>query len=66
MEEGRSLFWTKNRSVLVISIKDDRFGDREYYTTIYYVASLENLLHREWQEAKQREEEIKKTGRTAF
>jgi hypothetical protein len=66
MEEGKSLFWTKNRSVLVISIKDDRFGDPEYYTTIYYVPSLENLLHREWQEAKRREEEIKKTGKTAF
>ena len=66
MEEGKSLLWTKNKSVLIISIKDDRFGDPEYYTTIYYVPSLENLLLRERQEAQLREEEIKKTGKTAF
>ena len=65
-EKGRSLFWTKNRSVLIISIVDDRFGNPEYHTTIYYVPSLKNLLLRELQEAKQREEEIKKTGKTAF
>lgn len=66
MEKGKSLYWTKNRSVLLISIKNDRFGNPEYHTTIYYVPSIENLLLREWQEAKQREEEIKKTGKTAF
>ena len=66
MEEGKSLLWTKNKSVLIISIKDDRFGDPEYYTTIYYAPSLENLLLRERKEAQLREEEIKKTGKTAF
>ena len=63
---GKSLYWTKNRSVLIISIMYDRFGNPEYHTTIYYVPSMENLLLRERQEAKQREEEIKKTGKTAF
>lgn len=66
MEKGKSVFWEKNRSVLIISIKDDRFGNPEYHTTIYYVPSIENLLLREQQEAKQREEEIRKTGKTAF
>ena len=66
MEKGRSLYWTKNRSTLIISIKDDRFGNPEYHTTIYYVPSMENLIQRERIEAKKKEEEIKKTGKTAF
>jgi len=66
MEKGRSLYWTKNRSALIISIKDDRFGNPEYHTAIYYIPSMENLLQRERIEAKKKEEEIKKTGKTAF
>jgi hypothetical protein len=65
-EEGRSLYWKKNRSILIISISNDRFGNPEYYTTIYYVPNLEKLVIREQNKIKQREEEIKKTGKTAF
>lgn len=65
-EEGRSLYWEKNKSILVISISNDRFGNPEYQTNIYYVSNLEELLWREEQQAKKEEEEVKKTGKTAF
>jgi hypothetical protein len=65
-EKGKSLYWEKNRSVLIISIHDDRYGNPEYHTMIYYVPSLEELLFKETQEAKQKEEKIKKTSKTAF
>ncbi|UCD31404.1 MAG: hypothetical protein JSV38_11460 [Desulfobacterales bacterium] len=66
MEKGTSLYWTKNRSKMLISIKNDRFGNPEYHTTIYYVPSIENLIQRERLEDKKREDEIKKSGNTAF
>ncbi len=65
-EEGKSLYWEKNKSILIISISDDRFGNPEYQTIIYYVPNLEELLLREEQQAKKEVEEIKKTGKTAF
>jgi hypothetical protein len=65
-EEGKSLYWKKNRSILIISISADRYGDPEYHTIIYYVPNLEELLLQEEQLAKKEEEEIKKTGKTAF
>lgn len=65
-EAGRSLYWEKNKSILIISISNDRFGNPEYYTTIYYVPNLEKLVIREQNKIKQREEEIKKRGKTAF
>lgn len=65
-EKGKSLYWEKNRSILIISITDDRYGNPEYETVIYYVPNLEELLFREQQEIKQKEEEVKKTGKTAF
>ena len=61
-EEGRSLYWGKNRSVLILSISDDRYGKPVYYTMIYYVPNLEELLSIEQQEIKHKEEKIKKNG----
>jgi hypothetical protein len=63
---GRSLYWKKNRSVLVISISNDRYGHPEYQIAIYYVPSLEELVSTEQQKTKHRQEVIKKTGKSAF
>ena len=65
-EEGRSLYWEKNKSFLIISILKDRYGDPEYHTAIYFTPNIEALLSKEEQEFKRREEEIKKKGKTAF
>jgi hypothetical protein len=65
-EEGRSLYWEKNKSFLIISILKDRYGDPEYHTAIYFTPNIEALLSKEEQEFKRREEEVKKKGKTAF
>jgi hypothetical protein len=65
-KSGRSLYWEKNRSILIISISDDRYGHPEYQTAIYYVPSLEELVFTEQQKTKHQQEVIKKTGKTAF
>jgi hypothetical protein len=65
-EKGRSLYWENARSILIISIQDDRYGNPEYRTVIYYVPNLEELLSRERQQREQAKEEIKQTGKTAF
>jgi hypothetical protein len=65
-EKGTSLYWENSRSILIISIHDDRYGNLEYHTMIYYVPNLEELLSRELQQREHTEEEIKKTGKTAF
>ena len=65
-EEGRSLYWEKDKSILIISILKDRYGDPEYHTVIYFTPNIEALLSKEEQVAQQREEEIKRKGKTAF
>ncbi len=65
-EEGRSLYWEKNKSFLIISILKDRYGDPEYHTVIYFTPNIEALLSKAEQVARQREEEIRKKGKTAF
>ncbi len=65
-EEGRSLYWEKDKAILVISISKDRYGDPEYHTIIYFVPNIETMLLKEEQEFKRREAEIKKKGKTAF
>ena len=65
-KEARSLYWEKDKSILVISISKDRYGDPEYHTVIYFTPNIEALLSKEEQVARQREEEIRKKGKTAF
>ena len=65
-KSGRSLYWEKNRSILIISISNDRYGHSEYQTAIYYAPSLEELVFTEQKKTKQLQEVIKKTGKTAF
>jgi hypothetical protein len=65
-KKGKSLYWEDGRSILIVSIHDDRYGNPEYHTMIYYVPNLEELLSRERQKSEDTEEEIKKTGKTAF
>lgn len=65
-KNGRSFYWEKNRSILILSVSNDRYGNPEYQTTIYYVPSLEELVFAEQQKIKHRQEVIKKTGKTAF
>lgn len=62
----RAAFWKKNNDVLLITTKSDRYGNPEYHIMIYYVNSLEELLHIEKEEARQRGERLKKASEKAF
>lgn len=65
-KSGRSYYWEKNRSVLILSVSSDRYGHPVYQTAIYYVPSLEELVIAEQEKIKRQQEVIKKTGKTAF
>jgi hypothetical protein len=65
-KRGKSLCWEMNRSVLILSITNDRYDRPEYCIRIYYVPSLENLVFAEQQKTMHQQQEIKKTGKTAF
>lgn len=65
-KNGRSYYWEKNRSVLILSVSSDRYGHPVYQTAIYYVPSLEELVIAEQKKIKHQQEVIKKTGKTAF
>ena len=59
-------FWKKNRDLLLASMKNDRYGNPEYHIMIYYVNSLEELLNIEKEEARQRQDSVKKASEKAF
>jgi hypothetical protein len=63
---GRSLYWEKNRSVLILSISNDRHGRPEYHIRIYYVPGLEDLVSSERQKIQHQQEKIQRTGKTVF
>lgn len=59
-------FWRKNNDLLLVSIRSDRYGNPEYHIMIYYVNSLEELLNIEKEEARQREDRIRKASDKVF
>ncbi len=62
----KAAFWKKNNDVLLITTKSDRYGNPEYHIMIYYVNSLEALLNIEKEEARHREDRVKKASEKAF
>lgn len=59
-------FWRKNNDLLLVSVKSDRYGNPEYHIMIYYVNSIEELVNIEKQEAREREDRIKKAADKVF
>ncbi len=62
----KASFWKKNKDLLLVSTKSDRYGNPEYHIMIYYVNSLEELLNIETEEARQRQDSVKKASEKAF
>ena len=62
----KARFWRKNNDLLLVSIKNDRFGNPEYHIMIYYVNSLEELANIEKEEARQREDRLKQASEKVF
>ncbi len=59
-------FWRKNNDLLLVSVKSDRYGNPEYHIMIYYVNSLEELVNIEKEEARQREDRVRKASDKVF
>lgn len=60
------LYWEKNNDRLIVSQRKDRFGDPEYLVMFYFVNNLEQLIRTEKTELDQKEQELKKAGKSAF
>ncbi len=58
--------WEKNRDVLIVSEKPDRFGNPEYQVYILFVNSIDQLIAHEKELAKRKEEKIRKAADKAF
>jgi len=59
-------FWRKNNDLLLVSVNSDRYGNPEYHIMIYYVNSLEELVNIEKEEAREREDRVKKASDKVF
>uniref|UniRef100_A0A7C4RST9 Uncharacterized protein n=1 Tax=Desulfatirhabdium butyrativorans TaxID=340467 RepID=A0A7C4RST9_9BACT len=58
--------WEKNGDMLIVSEKPDRFGNPEYQVYIVFVNSIDQLIAHEREQAKRKEEKIRKAADKAF
>ncbi|MGD9976159.1 MAG: hypothetical protein AB7S77_24135, partial [Desulfatirhabdiaceae bacterium] len=59
-------YWEREQDILIVSIRTDRLGNLEYRVRIYFVNSLSMLLETEKEEARLREEKIRRAADRAF
>lgn len=64
--EGKTLYWRKDRDVLMASVAPNRIGEPEYHIAIYFVGNLEEMIETEKKAAELREEALKRAGEKAF
>jgi hypothetical protein len=64
--EEWSFFWKNHGDILIFSNKPDKFGNPEYFLTIYYVNNIEDFIEKEEQEKRVQDEEAKKRLKRAF
>jgi hypothetical protein len=64
--EEWSFFWKNHDDILIFSNKPDKFGNPEYFITIYYVNNIEDLIEKSEQEKRVEEDETKKQLKRAF
>ena len=65
-ENGKSMVWTKNMDLLMVSEVPDQFGRHEYQIVIYFVQNLKQLIEIEKNEREKKEQQRAKSGETAF
>jgi hypothetical protein len=65
-ENGSAFYWKKNKDILLVSKRKDRFGLPEYHITMYFVENINQLISLEDKIRKERQESKKKAGKTAF
>jgi hypothetical protein len=59
-------YWEKNGDILIVSEKPDRLGNPEYQVYIVFVNSIQQLVAYEKQQARQKEDKIRKAADKAF
>jgi hypothetical protein len=63
---GQSMFWRKNKDVLIVSLVPDQFGNPEYQIRIFFVENIQTLLEREKAEKEKQELRRTQSGQKAF
>jgi hypothetical protein len=65
-KNGQSMYWEKNKDLLIISLVPDQFGNPEYQIRIYFVENIKALLAAERAEKEKAGGQRAKSGKTAF
>lgn len=59
-------YWEKNGDILIVSEKPDRLGNPEYQVYIVFVNSIQQLVAYEKEQARRKEDKIRKAADKAF
>jgi len=65
-QKGKSLFWTLEKDILILSLFTDQYGQPQFEIMICHVGNIENLLAAEKKESSQRKSEKAGAGRKLF
>jgi len=65
-KNGQSMYWEKNKDLLIVSLVPDQFGNPEYQIRIYFVENIKTLLTTEKAEKETAAGQRAKSGKTAF
>jgi hypothetical protein len=63
---GQSMYWEKDRDILIVSLVPDQFGNPEYQIRIFFVENIEALLATESAEKAEQKSQRARSGKTAF
>ena len=65
-QKGKSLYWTQDKDVLILSLFADQYGQPQFEIMICHVGNIEDLLAAEKKESDQRKSEKDAAGRKLF
>ncbi len=65
-KNGQSMYWEKNKDLLIVSLVPDQFGNPEYQIRIYFVENIKALLATERAEKAKAGTQGAGSGKTAF
>jgi hypothetical protein len=63
---GQSMYWDKDKDILIVSLVPDQFGNPEYQIRIFFIENIKALLATESAEKEKQKSQRTKTGKTAF
>jgi hypothetical protein len=63
---GQSMYWDKDKDILIVSLVPDQFGNPEYQIRIFFVENIKALLTTEIAEKEKQKSQRAKSGKKAF